>query len=62
MENIFVELLIPKTKPLTVGIAYKPQNQTTFLEILSSSLNWLHILSKEWHTLGDLNITLNQSG
>ena len=24
IENIFIELLIPKTKPITVGIAHKP--------------------------------------
>ena len=24
IENIFIELLIPKTKPITVGIVYRP--------------------------------------
>ena len=36
-ENIFIELLIPKTKRITVGIVYKPPDQTRFLEILSDS-------------------------
>ena len=62
IENIFVELLIPKTRPITAGIVYKPPDQTRFLEILSNSLNWLNILSKEWHILGDLNISLYQNG
>ena len=35
IENIFIELLIPKTKPITIGIIYKPPDQTKFLEILS---------------------------
>ena len=47
IENIFVELLMPKTKPITVGIVYKPPDQTSFLEILSNSLNSLNMLSKE---------------
>ena len=58
IENIFVELLIPKTRPITVGIVYKPPGQTRFLEILSNSLNSLNMLSEEWYILGDLNINL----
>ena len=56
IENIFVELLIPKAKPITVGIVYKPPDQTRSLEILSNSLNSLNMLSEEWHILGNLNI------
>ena len=32
LENIFVDLLFPKTKPISVGIFYKPPCQTRFLE------------------------------
>ena len=32
LENIFVDLLFPKTKPISVGIFYKPPSQTRFLE------------------------------
>ena len=62
IENIFVGLLIPKTKPITVGIVYKPPDQTRFLEILSNSLNSLNMSSEEWHILGDLNIILYHNG
>ena len=62
IENIFIELLIPKTKPIIVGIIYKPPDQTRFLEILSDSLNSLNMLSEEWHILGDLNINLYHNG
>ena len=41
IENIFIDLLFPKTKPIMVSVIYKPTNQTriyimntTFLEIL----------------------------
>ena len=47
IENIFIELLIPKTKPISVGIIYKPPDQLRFLETLSDSLNKLNILNKE---------------
>ena len=62
IENVFVELLIPKTKPVTVGIVNKPPNQTRFLEILSNSLKSLSMLTEEWHILGDLNINLYHNG
>ena len=56
-----IELLIPKTKPATVGMVCKLPDQTRFLEILSGSLNSLNMLSEEWHILGDLNINLYQN-
>ena len=34
IENIFLEFPIPKTKPIAVGIVYKPPDQTKFLEML----------------------------
>ena len=32
LENIFIDLLFPKTKPISIGILYKPPRQTRFLE------------------------------
>ena len=55
IENNFIELLIPKTKPIIVGIVYKPPDQTRSLEILLGSLNLLNMLSEEWHTLENLD-------
>ena len=58
---IFIELFTPETKPITVGIACKPPDQTRFWEILSDSLNLFSMFNKEWHILGDLNINLYQN-
>ena len=30
LENIFIDLLFPRTKPISVGIFYKPPSQTRF--------------------------------
>ena len=62
IENIFIELLITKTKPITVGVIYKPLDQLRSLETLSDSLNTLNILNEEWHILGALNINLCENG
>ena len=32
IENIFIDLLFPKTKPISVGIIYKPLSQSQFLQ------------------------------
>ena len=32
IENIFINRLFPNTKPITIGVEYKPPNQTRFLE------------------------------
>ena len=61
IENIFIELFILETKPITVEIIYKPPDQSKFLETLSESLNTLNILNKEWQILEDLNINLYKS-
>ena len=61
-SNIFIELFIPKTKPIIVGTIYKPPDQTRFPEILLDSLNSLNMLSETWHILGDLNRNLHQNG
>ena len=61
-ENIFLELLIPETRPITVGIVYESPDKSRFLEILSNSLNSLNMLREEWHILGDLNINLCHIG
>ena len=34
IENIFSEILLPKNKPITVGIIYRPPNQNNFLQTL----------------------------
>ena len=44
IEVIFVDLLLPKTKPISVGIVYRPPKDTTFLQLFAEILNSLDIL------------------
>ena len=41
IENIFFELLLPNTKPIDVGITYRPPSQTEFLEIINTHFSKL---------------------
>ena len=44
IENIFFEILLPKTKPQIVGIIYSPPNQNNFLEIINANFDKLRKL------------------
>ena len=57
LENIFIDLLFPKTKPMFISILYKPPRQTRFLEQIVTDFESLE-LNNELCILGDFNIDL----
>ena len=57
IENIFIDLLFPKTKPISVGIIYKPLSQSQFLQQIITEFEALD-LDNEIYVLGDFNINL----
>ena len=61
LENIFIDLLFPKAKPIYVGILYKPPSQTQFLEQMVTEFESLE-LNNELYILGDFNIDLLFNG
>ena len=63
IQNIFVDILLPKTKPNLIGNVYRPPDQSGFLDKLSNAiLNTPNCDSQEVYILGDLNINLNYTG
>ena len=58
IETIFIEIFLPKTKPMAVGIIYRPPSQTSFLETMNERFHKLDTISKETYILGDFNINL----
>ena len=57
IETIFIEIFLPKTKPLTVGIVYQPPSQISFLETMNKHFHKLDTINKETY-IGDFNINL----
>ena len=47
-----------KTKPITVGIFYRPPNQTNFIKTLNESFAKLDTTNEETYILGDFNTNL----
>ena len=51
MEDIYFEILLPKTSPITAGIVYKPPSQTNFLEIRNMTFEKIDVDKKEIYSL-----------
>ena len=59
VENIFLDMLLPKTKPILIGILYRPPKQSKFLDKLSTAISETdNFDAQEVYILGDLNINL----
>ena len=62
-ENIFVDILLPKTKPILIGIIYRPPDQVGFIRFLSDAIsNAQNFENQEVYILGDININLIPHG
>ena len=53
---------MPKSKPITVGVFYRPPNQANFMELIVKSFSLLNLKDNEIYHLGDFNINLLQNG
>ena len=42
IESVFFEILLPNSKPITVGTIYCPSNQSNFLEVLNEA--WIKFI------------------
>ena len=51
-----------KTKPISIGIVYRPPNDTNFLQLFAEILNSIDILESVMFVLGDMNINILQNG
>ena len=54
--------MTPHTKPITIGIIYKPQNQSKYFDIYEENLPKLNTSYREIYFLGDFNINLFENG
>ena len=62
IENISFDLLLPKTKPISIAIVYKPPTDNHFLDYLSRGLNDFNLIENDLFILGDTNINIFNNG
>ena len=58
IENIVLDILLPKSKPIVVGIIYRPPNQVDFISYFRNALGKLPFQSDEFYLLANFNINL----
>ena len=58
-ENIFIDILLPKTKPILLGVIYRPPSDMHFVDNLNSCIsNSNSFNSREVILIGDFNVIL----
>ena len=58
-ESIFVDIFLPKSKPILLGILYKPPDKSDFVKHINNVFTETGVLDKqECYLLGELNINL----
>ena len=62
IEGVLFDILMPKTKSITVGVFYRPPDQNNFLDTLKSDLEKLDLSNNDVFLLGDFNINLLKNG
>ena len=61
LEAVWLELLLPKTKPILLGGVYRPPSQSNFIEEFEKTLSDTR-LDCETIILGDINICMLDAG
>ena len=61
-ENNSFDLLLPKTKPFSFVIVYKPSNDNHFLYYLSKGLNDFNLMENDIFILGNTNTNTFNNG
>ena len=55
-ENIFIDILLPKSKPITLGIIYRLPDQSSFIDDFNTALKELASQGNETYFLADFNV------
>ena len=62
IEAVWIDLILPKTKPILICIAYRPPKQSNFFAKFEQTLlNYENLPESEFYLLGDINININNS-
>ena len=61
-EAIFFEIYLPNTKPILIGVLYRPPNDSNFLNTFHDTLeNTRELNNQEFYIMGDMNINMQKN-
>lgn len=58
IQRVFLEILLPNSKPTIRGTIYHPPNQSNLLKVQNENINKIDLVNEEIYILGGLNIYL----
>ena len=62
-ESIFIEIILPKSKPVLIGILYRPSDKYNFVNCLERTFSKINVFeSQKCYLLGDININSHPTG
>ena len=62
IENLVFEILLHKSKPITIAVFYRDPNQVEFMDLMVDKCSNLNLKDNGIYLLGDFNINLFQNG
>ena len=62
LEHLVFDTLLPKSKPIFIGVFCRPPNQAEFDDWMVEKVSNLNLKYNEIYLLGDFNINLFQNG
>ena len=62
IENLVFDVLLSKSKSITIGVFYRPPNQGKFMDLMVESFSNLNLKDIDIYLLGDFNVNLFQNG
>ena len=62
IESVIFKILLPNSKPISVGTTYCPANQSNVLEVLTENMNKIDSISNGIYILGEFSINLHLNG
>ena len=55
IENIFLDIMLPKTKPILIGVVYRPPDKSHFVGLFSEALVTLSALTTRKFTFWEIS-------
>ena len=62
IENFVFDILLPKSKPITIGVFCRLPNQVEFMDLMVEKFSNLNLKDIEVYLLSDFNINLFKKG
>ena len=61
IEDLVFDILLLESKPITIGVFYRPPNQAKFIDLMGEKFSNLNLKDNDIYLLPDFNINIFQN-